>query len=359
MMKTIVLTIILGVGIVQCLPQQTLTPLEAAKSSIRWLGALPPDEFYSARFLDIREDKGLLITRNAILASRDGGLNWDKVAHVHAPEALNGIVGAWLSSSNELYLLSDSKSLDTQGIGFQVTLIPTQKGSQSSMDIDGDTKAGTIIAVGGESVPVTKDRFVGLPHYAQGSDANSPSMTVPIISISKDKARTWHSSRFKNAMGYLDGIRIFGANAIAWGPYEIFVSSDRGLSWHKVNTDIPDGEEDAYPVSATIVGNNTYVSTKSGRLLKGSVVSASLLTVSHIPSPLTNLTFVNERIGFGVLPSDQPKEKREESQLMKTENGGRTWAPILKTRRIVALSASEQKLCGAGYDRVFCFSLSE
>lgn len=350
----------MGFQIVPCGLQEAQTSPKRAKATFQWFGALPPDEFYSARLLHFEEGKGLLVTRGAILESRNGGLNWNNVARVRGPEALDGVIGAWLSSSNKLYLLSDSRSLDASSISFPVTIIPAHSGNRSNMAINGDSNAGIIITVGGESVPVTKERFADLPRYAQGSDADSPYVRVtPIISVSSDKARTWHYSTFKSAMGYLDGVIISGTNAIAWGPYEILASSDLGFSWHKVTTDIPNEEEDAYPVSASIVGNNVYVSTKSGRLLKGSVVSGSLLTASRIPSPLTSLIFVDERIGFGVLPSDQPKERREQSQLMRTEDGGITWDPILKTRRIVALSTSRDSLCGASYDRLFCTDLPQ
>lgn len=358
MIRIIALATILNFGVVPCFVSQTPALSENTEVTLRWIGALPPDEYYSARFLDI-ENEGILVTRGAVLESRDGGKNWSSVAQVHGPEGLEGITGAWFSSSYGLYLLSGSTSLQTSGIDLPVTLIPAHVGAKSYMDINGDIRTGKIIAVGGETVPVTKERFADLPHYAQGSDANSPSMMVPIISISSDKGRTLHSARIESAIGYLDGIRISGANWIAWGPYEILISSDQGLSWRRVKTDIPSAEEDAYPVSASIVGSTVYVSTKSGRLLKGSAVASSLSTVSHIQSPLTNLIFVSERIGFGVLPSDQPKQNREESQLMKTEDGGRTWATILKTRRIVALSASHGRLCGASYDHLFCMDLPE
>jgi hypothetical protein len=359
MIRTIALVIVLNLGIVPCfvLKAQTLGQKNAA--NIRWLGALPPDELYSARFLDITDDEGILVTRNSVLASKDGGLNWSSAAYARGPEALHGFIGAWLSTPYRIYLLSDAMSLQKSSIGLPLTLIPAHVGARSYMDIYGDAPSGMIFVVGGESVPVTKGQFADLPPYAQGNDANSPSMMTPLISVSHDDGRTWHSTRIEHGIGSLNGIRMFGSNGIAWGPYEIVISADKGRSWRRTKTDIPADEEDAYPVSASIVGNTVYVSTKNGHLLKGSVVSGSLSTVSHIPSPLTDLLFVSDRIGFGVLPSDQPKEKREESQLMRTDDGGNTWVPILKTRRIVAISANHHGLCGASYDQLFCMDLPE
>jgi hypothetical protein len=357
MIKTMVFASLLALSLVRVVAAQTPTQTEATNMPVRWLGKLPADEFFSTRLLNIHGGNGILVTRDGIFQSSNGGSNWNKL-DTHLRTEPGGIIDAWLSSPTRLFLLSESSPLK-KSASLSITLLSPKMGSMSYFAVGGNGQSGKIVLVGGEGISVTKDRFATLPLYAQDSIGNSPGMTIPVISTSNDEGKTWHSAKFRQAMGYLDGINISGDSGVAWGPYEIFVSSDQGSSWRRAKIDISNSEEDAYPVSASIVGSTAFVSTKSGLFLKGSVVEGRFSTISHISSPLTDLVFVNEQIGYGVFPSDQPKEKREESQLVRTENGGITWAPILKTRRIVALSASHHGLCGASYDQLFCLDFSE
>jgi hypothetical protein len=359
MFRTISLITILGLGTVPCCMLHALTPPKTNASAIEWLGALPHDEFYSARFLDIEEKNAILVTRGTVLVSRDTGLNWSSEAHVKGPKAPEGVVGAWRSSPGDLYLLSDSKSLQTGGSGLPVTMIPAYVGNRSYMDINGNTKARTVIVVGARSIPVTKDRFAELPHYAQGFDATSPSMAVPIISISNDHGRTWESVNLPKAIGYLDGVRVSDQNVVAWGPYAIFASTDGGRSWNLMTMDVPDDEEDSYPVSANIVGDQLQVSLKNGRILAGSIARQRLSTIAHLSHALGNLTFFNACTGFGVSSEDRPETSREEDVLMETRDGGKTWNSVFRTRRIVALAAGDAELYGASFDRMFRIHVDE
>lgn len=353
MFRTISLITILGLGIASCCVLHPLTPLKTNASTILWLGALPHDEFYSARFLDIKEKNGILVTRSTILVSNDSGVNWDIEAHVNGPEALQGIIGAWRSSTDDLYLLSDSKSLQTGGAGLPVTIIPAHVSNQSYMDINGDTKARTVIVVGAKNIPVTKDRFAELPHYAQGSDATSPSVAVPIIAISNDHGKTWESVNLPKAIGYLDGVKESDQDVVAWGPYAVYASTDGGQSWNLMTMDVPDHEEDSYPISASIIGDQLYVSLKNGRILAGAITGHRLSSVTHLSRALSNLTFFNACTGFGVSSEDRPKVHQEEDVLMETQDGGKTWISVVHARRIVALAADDTELYGASFDRMF------
>jgi len=353
MFKIISLSVILGLGVIPCCVLSASTQLNTNASAIQWLGALPQDEFYSARFLAIEEDNGILVTRSTILVSKDGGVNWSVEAHVRGQESLHGIIGAWRSSPDDLYLLSDSKSIETTGVGLPVTLIPANVGSRSFMDITGNSRAHTVIAVGSDSTPVSKDRFAQLPHYAQGADANSPSMSVPIIALSNDHGRTWELVNLPKAIGYLDGVKESAQNVVAWGPYAIYASTDRGKSWNLMTMDVPDDEEDSYPVSASIIGDQLYVSLTNGRILAGTITDHKLSAVAHLSRALSNLTFFDACTGFGVSSEDRPKAHQEEDVLMETQDGGKTWNSVVHTRRIVALAADDTELYGASFDRIF------
>jgi hypothetical protein len=147
-----------------------------------------------------------------------------------------------------------------------------------------------------------------------------------------------------------------GTYGVAWGPYAVYSTTNTGLSW-KLIYDSGEGDE-SNPTFASITGDRLVVSLKDGRILEGSINDPALSSVAHLSNPLGPLTFVNLCTGFGVSSEKNPKSGREVDVLMKTEDGGKTWTPVLHSKKIVALSVEETYLYGAGYNRVFRIDLS-
>jgi photosystem II stability/assembly factor-like uncharacterized protein len=176
-------------------------------------------------------------------------------------------------------------------------------------------------------------------------------MIVPVISVSSDHGKTWQTIDLEKAVGYLDSVKADDKNEIAWGPYAVYVSTSNGKSWKLMKMNIPDGEEDAYPVSGTIVADRAYISLKNGRLLSGEIGGQSLEPLSRLPSSIGQLTFTGPCLGFGIAPSTTS----DEDVLMETRNGGEAWLPVLRAKKIVALTSEGPEVFGATQNRAFRF----
>jgi hypothetical protein len=176
-------------------------------------------------------------------------------------------------------------------------------------------------------------------------------MIVPVISVSSDYGKTWQTIGMEKAVGYLDSVKAIGKYEIAWGPYVVYASTDTGKSWKLMKMDIPYGEEDAYPVSGAIVANRAYISLKNGRLLSGEIGGQSLEPFSRPPSAIGQLMFIGSCVGFGIAPSTT----NDEDVLMETKNGGETWFPILRAKKIVSLTSDGPEVFGATQNRAFRF----
>jgi hypothetical protein len=150
-----------------------------------------------------------------------------------------------------------------------------------------------------------------------------------------------------------------GTYGVAWGSYAVYSTTNTGFSWKLVEMNIPGNDEEAYPISASIAGDRLVVSLKNGWILEGSITETALSSVAHLSNLLGPLVFVNSCTGFGVSSEKSPKSGRYEVDvLMKTEDGGATWTPVLHAKKIVALSVEGTYLYGVSYDRVFRIDLS-
>jgi hypothetical protein len=326
---------------------------DSAGLGIAWLGALPPDEFYRTRSFRMSGDRGLIVSEKTIFSSDDGGGNWKVRWESPGGEGANTVSDAWQSSAGHLLILSGGELFDNSAAGSAWRQMDTPQGGARYLAILGDRNPGRIILAGSESVSISAERSAGVPKYAQDFEARSPRMLIPAIVISRDNGRTWQRIHLPKATGYLAGLGGSGLNVVAWGPYAVYVSTDGGGSWKLMQMNASEHDDQAYPVAGALAGDRVYVSLQDGRLLTGPITGSSLSAIARLTSPLGRLTLFNACAGFAVSSADKPDVHQEEDVLMETRDGGKTWTPILRTRRIVALTMDGAELYGASFDRVF------
>ncbi len=323
-------------------------PSTTRPAGFQWLGSLPSDLLYSTKAMRIYGNSGAIVKENSILISNDRGRSWSQSKN--AGSSVN-ILAAWLTPSSHLLRLSYEQLFFSDVPSAEVKAIPLKEAEVSYLAVAATDTLQQILLVGGESVMTTARDLETLPQFAHGPTTASPTMIVPVISVSSDHGQTWQKVGLEQAVGYLDSVKVFDKDGIAWGPYAVFASTDAGKSWKRMKMDTPAGEEEAYPVSAAIVDDRVYISLKNGRLLSGEISGQTLRPFARSSSAVGQLTFINSCVGFGISPSTT----NDEDVLMETSNGGKVWNPLLRAKKIVALTADGSEIYGAVYDRAFRF----
>ncbi len=321
-------------------------PATTRPAGFQWLGSLPPDELYSTKAMKIEGNRGVIIKEHSTLITDNGGHSWSRLRNTNPS---GDISSAWATPSLHLLRLSDDSLLVSDTPGAEAKRIPLKEENVSYLAAAAPETFQQIVLVGGKSVTTTAQQLAMLPQYAHDPTTASPRMIVPAISISNDYGKTWQAPDMEKAVGYLDSVKVAEKDEIAWGPYAVYASTDSGKSWRLMKMDIPDGEEEAYPVSGATVADRVYISLKNGRLLRGEIDGQSLKSLARLPSAISQLTFTNSCVGFGISPSTT----NDEDLLMGTEDGGETWTPTLRAKKIVALTASGSEIYGATDNRAF------
>ena len=334
-------------------PHFGATQTDGHAANVEWLGEVPPDELYSTRMLDIAGGKGIIVTEHTILSSEDGGHNWKVRAKLGIDEEPSEIDGAWLDSASLLYVVSGGALFMSPNLGSSWKQMNTERRDANYLMIAGDRDHGLIVLVGGRSISIPHKQWLTLPKYAVDNSTASPDrMVIPAISISNDQGRTWRSVELPKAIGHLDGVRMTGDYGVAWGPYAVYASTDAGVSWKIMRMDVPHQEEEAYPVSAAIAGKEIRVSLKNGRILGGQIDGHVLSPLAQLSESVGALSFVDSCVGYGIAAEEAPTTEGGDV-LMRTEDGGAKWVPVLHSKRIVTLSVSESDLYGAIVDHLF------
>jgi hypothetical protein len=322
------------------------TPATPRPAGFQWLGSLPVDELYSTKTMRIDGNRGAIIREQFTLISSNGGRSWSQLRKASQSVDLSS---AWLTPSLHSLRLSADSLLVSDAPDAVTKVIPLKEENVSYLAVAASGTLQQIFLVGGRSVATTKQQLGELPQYARDPTTAQPRMIIPMISVSSDYGKTWQAIGLEKAVGYLDSVKVDGSNELAWGPYAVYASTDSGKSWKLMKMDTPDGEEDAYPVSGAIVAGSAYVSLKNGRLLRGPISGESLKPFSRPPSSIGQLTFTSSCTGFGISPSTT----NDEDVLMETKNGGEAWFPILRAKKIVALTSSGSEVFGATQNRAF------
>jgi len=325
-------------------------PATARPVGFQWLGTLPIDELYSTKAMKIDGNRGAIIREHSTLTSIDGGRTWSQLKKGLSVD----VSSAWLTPSLHSLRLSADSLLVSDAPGAEATVIPLKEENVSYLAAAASETLQQMFLVGGRSVATTKQELEELPQYARDPTTAQPRMIIPMISVSSDYGKTWQAIGLEEAVGYLDSVEVTGNNELAWGPYAVYASTDSGKSWKLMKMNTSDGEEDAYPVSGAIVADRIYVSLKNGRLLSGQIGGESLMPFSRPPSAIGQLTFIGPCMGFGIAPSTT----NDEDVLMETKNGGETWFPILRAKKIVTLTSSGSEVFGATQNRAFRFRLA-
>jgi hypothetical protein len=321
------------------------------------LGSVPTDELYSTRALSIRGKKGVLIREDRILLSEDGGSNWTTQTKRDKRSPVSHFVGVWVSSESTLFATPGDvlfESIDTGKTWNRTKMI--HHASEGMLAVGGSNDGNLVIVVGERSVPISDQAWVELPHYAQGNAKDREE--VPAVWVSSDGGHDWLAARLPRADGFLDGVAVSGSSVLVWGPYCAYASLDGGKSWRLLKFDIPEEEEEAYPISGAIAGSRLWISLKNGRLMTGRIGQTKLSTQTQLAPVTGNLVFVNSCVGIATTSSGTAKDGNEEDILIGTENGGRTWTPVMHSSRIVALTADSTAFFGVTEDHVFQIHLN-
>lgn len=323
-------------------------PATNRPTGFQWLGNLPVDELYSTKVMRIDGNRGAIIREQFTLISSDGGHSWSQLRKASLSFDVSS---AWLTPSLHSLRLSADSLLVSAAPGAETKVIPLKEKNVSYLAATASGTLQQMILVGGRSVATTKHQLEELPQYARDPTTAQSRMIMPMISVSSDYGKTWQTIDLEKAVGYLDSVKVDGSNELAWGPYAVYASTDSGKSWKLMKMATPDGEEDAYPVSGAIVADQAYVSLKNGRLLRGQIGGESLKPFSRPPSSIGQLTFTGSCTGFGIAPSTT----NDEDVLVETKDGGETWFPILRAKKIVALTSDGSEVFGATQNRAFRF----
>ncbi|WP_263357980.1 WD40/YVTN/BNR-like repeat-containing protein [Acidicapsa ligni] len=323
------------------------TPAITRPVGFQWLGNLPVDELYSTKAMRIDGNRGAIIKEQVTLTSTDGGRSWSQLKKASSVD----VSSAWLTPLLHSLRLSSDSLLVNNAPGAATRVIPLQEENVSYLSTASSETLQQMFLVGGRSVATTKQELAELPQYARDPTTAEARMITPMISVSSDYGKTWQAMGLEKAVGYLDSVKAIGSDELAWGPYSVYASTDSGKSWKLMKMDTPDGEEDAYPISGAIVADRVYVSLKNGRLLSGQIGGESLKPVARPPSAIGQLTFTGQCTGFGIAPSTT----NDEDVLMETKDSGETWFPILRAKKIVALTSYGSEIFGATQNRAFRF----
>ena len=342
--RSLLVSLLIVVGCTAAFSQ--VIPATTRAAGFQWLGNLPIDELYSTKAMKMDGNRGVIIREHATLNTIDGGRSWSQLRKTSSSVDVSS---AWLTPSLHSLRLSPDSLLVSEAPGAETRVIPLKEENVSYLSAASTETLQQMFLVGGRSVATTKQEFEELPQYSRDPTAAQPRMIIPMISVSGDYGKTWQAMGLEKAVGYLDSVVVAGSKELAWGPYAVYASTDSGKSWKLMKIDTPDGEEDAYPVSGAIVADRVYVSLKNGRLLSGQMGGESLKPFSRLPSAIGQLTFVGSCTGFGIAPSTT----NDEDVLMETKDSGEIWFPVLRAKKIVALTSSGSEVFGATQNRAF------
>lgn len=321
-------------------------------TGFQWLGALALGDLYSTKAMGIYGKRGVIVKEHDTLISTDGGRSWAREKNIRSSE---NIKSASVTPSLDLLRLSDDFLITKAASGGRTRRLPLKATEVSYLGAAATEGLQQIFLVGGKSVATSAQRLETLPQYAQDPTTGSPRMIMPLVALSVDGGKTWKVANLEGSVGYLDRVEVSGHDVIAWGPYAVYVSGDGGISWKLLKISIPDGEEDAYPVSASIFQDKILVSLKNGRLLIGEISGNALRPFVRLPSGIGQIVFATSCVGLGISPS--PTEDAD--LLMETLNGGEAWSPILRAKKIVTLTVSGSDIYGATDRRAFRLHVDE
>jgi photosystem II stability/assembly factor-like uncharacterized protein len=328
------------------------SPESTQPVGLQWLGHVPEDNLYSTRAMRIYGNRGVIVKENSVLISNDGGESWSELRRMVSP---SDISSAWLTPSLHMLRLSDNLLFVSDTPDGKTRNISLDKSSVTYLAAAATEALQQIFVVGGRSVIITAQKLETVPQFATDPTTASPRMIVPIISVSNDHGQTWQRTDLDRAVGDLDSVAVADKNVIAWGPYAVYASTNAGKSWKLMTRDIPDLEEEAYPVSAAIIADHAYISLKNGRLLGGEIAGKSLKPIATLSNAIGQLTFTSPCVGFGILSSTTS----DGDVLMETRRGGLAWTPVLRTRKLLALTSDGSEVYGITNDRVFRFDSGE
>jgi hypothetical protein len=345
-MTKILLSVVIGIIIISS------TILSQTKSTnnftISILGKVPVDEYYSTLALEIDQNNhGVLVRRDGIWVSQDRGLNWRREVEA-SDNIIPFILSAWPATPSHIYTISNGKAYKTTNTGKSWKIVNLGSNAGSNFyTIAGDIKSKLIILGGSRSVPIRKEELYKIPKYAQdvGSSEKEPKMFIPSILFSTNAGEDWQVPVLpKTEIGPIDNFMVSYNYIIAYGPYVILLSKDSGKSWSKISLldSLPEDEEDTYPIGAGIFREKIWISLKNGNLYSGSIRDQKMSHISKSISPLESLVFINPCFGFA-----------RNGDLMKTEDSGATWVPIIKSKRIRALYDTQSGIYGVDYDHIF------
>lgn len=317
---------------------------ETVPAEISVLAEIPSDTEDPVVSLGIVGQEGVIIRSQSMWYSRDGGRTWTlsaKPTHGSGPASFEM---AWLEGPAHAFAIADNFVFETTDAGRVWTktgLIGHPAGE--FLAIAGDRGAGWMIAAGSRSVPQSRESAISLPKYAEDRSSSSrfPRMLVPEIVTSGDGGRTWKPALLPKAIGPLDKIIVSGSSAIALGPYLVVATTDGGKSWHLME-ESNQAEEEAYPISAAILGNQAWVSLKNGSLLTGEIGKRELTLVSKSSSALDALIFMDPCRGFTIM----------NDKLARTEDGGVTWQQLTHSGGVEAIGATRSTIIAATHDQI-------
>lgn len=309
------------------------------------LGSVGPDTDDPTVTVRIKGKEGILVRAQSIWESKDGGATWNVAATPPTNPHIESFGNAWVRNTADVFLVANSTVYETSDQGRSWTAVSKLRQMEGDfLAVAGDESGSWLATVGSHSLAISNKELSSLPKYADddNSTSRSPRMLVPAVITSHNQGKTWQSAHLLNALGPLNRIVVNGNNAVALGPYAIFISSDKGASWSRIKNGVWNVREESYPVSAAIFGNRVWVSLKNGILLTGLTSNDYLSLVSNSSGQKEGLTFTRDCIGFAI----------NEGQLISTRDGGVTWREVANADNVVALSAMESAVFAATHEQI-------
>jgi photosystem II stability/assembly factor-like uncharacterized protein len=294
------------------------------------LGQLAPDDDDPTVMLRMWGHEGLLIRAHSIRVSHDEGHNWELAGRVSATQGPKSFQEVWIRNDRGIYALVDGSVLESssQGREWKETgKIARTIGNFTG--INGDNDESWMVSVGQRSVRIPKESLSSLPKYANdvASTSKDPRMLIPAIAISDENGKVWRPARVPKEIGPLYQVIVSGVSAVALGPYAILTTNDKGQSWSSPKLVGLENREESYPVSATIVGQQVWISLKNGVLLMGDISKHELFILSNSVGPLEDLRFADSCAGFALRAGN----------VVGTTDGGTTWSELAHSGNAVAL----------------------
>ena len=344
-MKTTCASVLLVAGLLGLPPsgRPGQQPQGTAAVKITVLGNRPFNGGVYLGALRVFGQDALLIDDDHIWQSLDGGHTWMQSASARKLGAPTSFSGAWLEGPAHVSTISDEgvvfESADAGRVWNRLGSIARPSGE--FLAVAGDRTANRLVAVGSRSVPRSRAYADGVPKYAE--DVSSVlRMLIPAIVTSKDAGKTWQSALLPSAIGNLDTIIVTGNSAIALGPYSVEATTDGGESWHLMRQSRGQSEEEGYPTSAAIWGDQVWVGLKNGFLLKGQIRGRTLGVVSKASFPWGNLIFRDPCEGYAIIGDD----------ISRTADGGVTWQTLTHSGDIEVMAESSAGIFAVTHDHI-------